>query len=96
MRPFEPQGDTQNSAMDGSAKTVTVSGISDVNSSVHLFVSGNQTVFVRVDGTTPTTSNALPLAAGTTQTLSMPAGSTTVKAIGTAGSTLYVTPGRYA
>lgn len=93
MRTFEPLGSTQNVAQDGTAKTITVARASDVDSSVHLFNSGTVTIFVRVDGTTPTTSNALPLGAGTTQTLQLPAGSTTVKSIGASG-TLYVTPGR--
>ena len=94
MRPFEPTGDTQNVAMDGTAKTITIARQSDVDGSVNVVVSGTQTVFVRVDGTTPTTSNAKPLLASTDSTLTMPTGSTTVKLIGAAGSTAYVTPGR--
>jgi len=93
-RTFEPTGDTQNSAMDGTAKTLTFAAAGDRDSSVNLVVVGTATAFVRVDGTTPTTANAKPLLAGTDQTLSMPAGKTTVKLIGAAGSTVYVTPGR--
>jgi hypothetical protein len=93
-RAFEPTGATQNSVMDGTAKTVTIEAAGDRDSTVHLVVIGTETVFVRLDGTTAATTTAMPLAAGSTQTFSMPAGKTTVKAIGTAGSTLYVTPGR--
>lgn len=94
-RPFEPTGDTQNVAMDGTAKTITIARPSDKDGSVNIVIIGTQTVFVRVDGTVPTTSNAKPLYAGSDGTLGMPAGSTTVKLIGAAGSTAYVTPGRY-
>lgn len=93
-RPFEPTGATQSVAMDGTAKTITLGAASGGKSAVHLVVIGTEDVFVRLDGTTPTTSNALPLTDGSTQTLTMPMDKTTVKAIGTAGSTLYVTPGR--
>jgi hypothetical protein len=95
-RTFEPTGRTQNSgAMDGTAKTVTLPGkLSDLDGAVHLYVKGTEDIFVTLDGVTPTTTNALPLAAGSTQTLSMPAGKLAIKAIGAAGSTLYVTPGR--
>lgn len=94
-RTFEPEGDTQNTGnMTGVAITVTINRPSDKNTVVNLVNIGTSTVYVRVDGTTPTTSNAKPVLAGTDQTISMPAGSTTVKAIGAAGSTLYVTPGR--
>jgi hypothetical protein len=94
-RPFEAFGATQNVAMDGTAKTITVDRPSDVDSSVNIVVDGDEKVFVRLDGTTPTTSNAKPLLANSDQTLGMPVGSTTVKLIGTAGSTVYVTAGRY-
>lgn len=93
-RPFEPQGDTQNVAMDGTAKTITIARPSDIDSAVYLVVSGTASVFIRLDGTVPTTSNGAALLASTAQTMSMPAGSTTVKAIGAVGSTLYVTAGR--
>lgn len=94
MKVFEPQGDTQNAVMDGTAKTITIARGSDVDGSVNLVVSGTAVAFVRVDGTTPTTSNAKPLLADTDSTLQLPVGSTTVKLIGAAGSTVYVTPGR--
>lgn len=94
MKPFEPLGATQNAVMDGTAKTITISRVSDVDSSVNVVVIGTQTAFVRVDGTAPTTSNAKPMLANSDQTLQMPAGSTTVNIIGSAGSTVYVTPGR--
>jgi hypothetical protein len=94
-RAFEPIGATQNVAMDGTAKTITLAqAAGDRNTSVNIVVSGTQTAFVRLDGTTPTTANAKPMLANTDQTLSMPAGGTTVKLIGTAGSTVYVTAGR--
>lgn len=93
-RSFQPTGATQNAAMDGTAKTITIANPGDKDGTVHIAAIGTQTVFVRVDGTTPTTSNALPILANTTRVLSVPVGGTTVKAIGAAGSTVYVTPGR--
>jgi hypothetical protein len=93
-RAFEPSGDTQNAVMDGTAKTLTFPRGSDVDTTVNLVIVGTSTAFVRVDGVTPTTSNAKPCLAGTDQCISMPAGSTTVKLIGAAGSTVYVTAGR--
>lgn len=94
-RPFDATGDTQNSVMDGTAKTITIARQSDVDGSVNLVVDGSVKAFVRLDGTAPTISNAKPLLPGTDQTLALPVGSTTVKLIGAAGSTVYVTPGRY-
>lgn len=95
IRPFEPLGDTQNVAMDGTAKTITLTEkLSDKDGTVNLVVIGTATAFVRLDGTTPTTSNAKPLAAGSDQCLAMPTGKLEVKLIGAAGSTVYVTPGR--
>ena len=94
-RAFEPTGATQSVANDGTDNTITLTGIGDVNSSVHLVVVGTETVFVRLDGVAATTAAGIPLVGnGNTQVFSMPVGSTTVRAIGTAGSTLYVTPGR--
>jgi hypothetical protein len=94
FKPFKPTGATQNSVMDGTAKTITLDRQSDVDGSVNLVVVGTATVFVRLDGVTPTTSNAKALLAGTDSTLQMPSGALTVKLIGAAGSTVYVTPGR--
>jgi hypothetical protein len=94
FKPFKPTGATQNSVMDGTAKTITIDRQSDVDGSVNIVVVGTATAFVRVDGTTPTTSNAKPLLANTDSTLQMPSGGLTVKLIGAAGSTVYVTPGR--
>lgn len=94
MKSFEPLGDAQNSVMDGTAKTITIARLGDASGTVYLVNIGTQTIFVRLDGTVPTTSNGAPLLAGSAQTMSMPTGSTTVKSIGTAGSTLYVVPGR--
>jgi len=93
---FEPTGDTVNEDVTGSAETVSLAGrLSDRDGSVHLYVKGTQDVFVRLDGVTPTVSNALPLAAGSTQVLAMPVGKTDIKHIAAgAGSKLYVTPGR--
>lgn len=93
-RTFEPTGATQNSAMDGTAKTVTIAAAGDRNSVVNLVCSGTAVAFVRIDGTTPTTTNAKPLLANSDQNISLPPGATTVKLIGAAGSTVYVTPGR--
>lgn len=94
-RTFEPAGATLNSGdMTGSSITVTLTRPSDVNSSVRLANIGTQTVYVRLDGTAPTTSTGFPMPANTVETFSMPVGSTTVKVIGSSGSTLYVTAGR--
>ena len=93
MRVFLPNGDTQNSVMDGTAKTITIARQSDIDGVVNLVVIGTATAFVRVDGTVPTISNAKALAAGSDQNIGLPSGATTVKLIGAAGSTVYVTPG---
>lgn len=95
-RAFEPTAGTLNSGdMTGSSITVTpFTRPSDVNSSVRLANIGTQVVYVRLDGTAPTTSTGFPMLANTVETFSMPVGSTTVKVIGAAGSTLYVTAGR--
>lgn len=95
-RSFEPTGATVNEAVGTTAETVSLSGkLSDRDGAVHIYVKGTQDVFIRLDGVTPTVSNAMPLAAGTTQTFSMPQGSLDVKHIAAAaGSTIYVTPGR--
>lgn len=96
FRPFEPDGSTtQNAAMDGSAKTITLAHAAGRNTSVYIAVSGTQNVFMRLDGTTPTISNGICLLPGTAQTFSMPSEKTTVKLIGAAGSTVYVTSGSY-
>lgn len=93
-RPFEPTGATQNAAMDGSAKTITLDAAGPRGSTVYLANIGTSTIFIRLDGTTPTTANALALPAASAQVFTRPQDSTTVKAIGSSGSTLYVTPGR--
>lgn len=94
MRPFEATEATQNVAMDGTAKSITIGRPSDVECAVNIVVIGTQTVFVRLDGTVPTTTNAKPLLANTDSTLWVSQGVTTVRLIGAAGSTAYVTPGR--
>jgi hypothetical protein len=95
MKPFEPSGATQvSAAMDGTAKTITIDRVSDVDGSVNIVVIGTATVFIRLDGVTPTITNAKPLLANSDQTFTMPSGATTVKMIGAAGSTCYVTRGR--
>lgn len=93
---FEPTGATVNEAVTGSAETVSLAGrLSDRDGAIHVVVIGTQTVFVRLDGVTPTVSNAMPLLAGSIQTFAMPAGQTDIKHIAAgAGSTIYVTPGR--
>lgn len=95
-RAFEPIGATQNEAVTGSAETISLVGkLPDRDGAIHVFVSGTQTVFITLDGTTPTVSNAMPCPAGTIQTFSMPTGKVDVKHIAAgAGSTIYVTPGR--
>jgi hypothetical protein len=93
-RAFQPTGATQNSVMDGTAKTITIAATSDRDGVVNIVVVGSATAFVTVDARVPTTSNAKPLLANTDQNISMPVGKTTVKLIGAAGSTVYVTPGR--
>ncbi len=92
---FEPTGLTQNEAVTASAETITVAGIGDRNATVLLYVSGTQTAFVTVDGTTPTVDNGIPVAPGAYITVTMPTDKRDVKhiAAGT-GSKLYVTPGR--
>jgi hypothetical protein len=82
--------------MDGTAKTITLANaVGDIDGAVHIYVDGTEVVFTRLDGTTPTTSNAMPVGkSGACQVFSMPAGKLTVKLIGAAGSTAYVTPGR--
>ena len=93
---FEPTGATVNEDVTGSAETVSLaSRLSDRDGAIHVVVLGTQTVFIRLDGVTPTVSNTLPLPAGSIQTFSMPAGQTDVKHIASgAGSTIYITPGR--
>lgn len=93
-RVFEPTGDTQNVAMDGTAKTLTFAAGGDKNSVYNVVCSGSAVAFARVDGTTPTTTNAKPLLANSDQNISRPLGNTTIKLIGAAGSTVYVTAGR--
>jgi hypothetical protein len=93
-RTFEPVGATQNSVMDGTAKTLTFPLASDKNSVYNVVVSGTALAFTRLDATTPTTTNAKAMLANSDQTLSRPVGNTTIKLIGAAGSTVYVTAGR--
>lgn len=96
MRSFEPTGATVNEAVTTSAETVSIANaVSDRDGSVRIANIGTQTVFIRLDGTTPTTSNGIPVLANTVECFSMPAGKTDVKHIASAtGSTIYVTPGR--
>jgi hypothetical protein len=96
MKCFEPVGLTQNEAVTAAAETITLTGkLSDFDGSVRLLVIGTATVFVTLDGTTPTVSNGIPLRPDQPEALSMPAGLLAIKHIAAgAGSTLYVTPGR--
>lgn len=96
MKTFEPTGLTQNEAVTSSAETITLSGkVPDKDGCVRLLVIGTQTVFVRLDGTAPTTSTGIPLRPDQPETFTMPVGGLDVKHIASAsGSTLYVTPGR--
>jgi hypothetical protein len=96
MKVFEATGTTQNEAVTASAETITLSRkVSDFDGSVRLIVIGTQTVFVTLDGTTPTTSNGIPLRPDKQEAFKMPTGKLDIKhiAAGT-GSTLYVTPGK--
>jgi hypothetical protein len=93
-RSFEPVGDTQNVAMDGTAKTLTFAAGGDKNSVYNVVVSGTAVAFARLDGVVPTTANAKPMLANSNHYLSRPVGNTTIKLIGDAGSTVYVTAGR--
>lgn len=94
-RAFEPIGATQNAVMDGTAKTITLTdALPDRDGSVYVANIGTETAFLRLDGTTPTNTNAMALPAGSAQAFSMPVGKTAVKIIGAAGSTVYVTGGR--
>lgn len=96
MKNFEPTGATQNEAVTTAAETVSLAGkLSDKDGSVRLANIGTVTIFVTLDGTTPTVNNAIPLIANTVEAFSMPVGKLDVKHIAAAtGSTLYVTPGR--
>jgi hypothetical protein len=97
MKAFLPTGTTQNEAVTGSAETITLTEkLSDIDGSVRLLVIGTQTVFVTLDGSTPTTSNGIPLRPDQPEAFSMPTGKLAVKHIASgAGSTLYVTPGKW-
>jgi hypothetical protein len=96
MKVFEPTAATQNAAVTASAATITLSEkVSDFDGSVRLLVIGTQTVFVRLDGTTPTSSNAIPLRPDQPESFKMPTGKLAIKHIAAStGSTLYVTPGK--
>lgn len=96
MKNFEPTGATQNEAVTTSAETISLAGkLSDKDGSVRLANIGTVTIFVTLDGTTPTVNNAIPMPANTVEAFSMPVGKLDVKHIAAAtGSTLYVTPGR--
>jgi hypothetical protein len=96
MKCFEPTGTTANEAVTGSAETISLAGkLSDRDGAVRLLVVGTVTVFVTLDGTTPTTSNGIPLRPDQPEAFTMPTGKLDVKHIASgAGSTLYVTPGR--
>lgn len=96
MKTFEPIGTTLNEAVTGSAETISLAGkLSDRDGAVRLLVIGTVTVFVTLDGTTPTTSNGIPLRPDQPEAFTMPTGKLDVKHIASgAGSTLYVTPGR--
>src|SRR4051812_23771267 len=94
-RAYEPYGVTQNVAMDGTAKTITLANpCSDIDGVINVVVVGTATAFILLDGTVPTTSNAKPMVAQSDQNFSMPSGKLAVKLIGAAGSTVYVTQGR--
>jgi hypothetical protein len=96
MNVFEPTGLTQNAAVTGSAATITLPAkLSDFDGSVRLLVIGTVTVFVTLEGTTPTTSNGIPLRPDQPESFKMPTGQLAIKHIASgAGSTLYVTPGK--
>jgi hypothetical protein len=95
-RAFEPTGVTQNEAVTASAEVITLTGrLSDRDGVVRIANIGTQTIYIRLDGTAPTTSTGFPMLANTVECFSMPAGSTTVRHIaGSTGSSIYVTPGR--
>jgi hypothetical protein len=96
-RPFEALGTTQNAVMDGTVKTITFAHAGgDKDSTVNIVIDGTQKVFYRAvtDAVDPSSSNAKPLLPGTDNTLGLPAGCASIKLIGTAGSTAYVTRGR--
>lgn len=96
MKCFEPIGLTQNEAVTISPETISLAGkVSDKDGAVRLANIGTATIFVTLDGTTPTVNNAIPMLANTVEAFSMPVGKLDVKHIAAAaGSTLYVTPGR--
>jgi hypothetical protein len=95
-RTFQSTGVTVNEAVTGSAETVSIAAaLGDRDGAVRIANIGTVTIFITLDGTTPTTSNGIPMIANTVECFSMPQGKTAVKHIASgAGSTIYVTPGR--
>jgi len=93
---FEPTALTVNEAVTGSAETLSLTGrTSDRDGAVRLLVIGTVTVFVTLDGTTPTVNNGIPLRPDQPEAFSMPSGRFEIKHIASgAGSTLYATAGR--
>jgi hypothetical protein len=98
MKCFEPTGPTQSVAIDATVggQSITLPAkLSDKDGMIRVEVIGTVTVFITLDGTTPTTAIGMPLRPDQPEGLGMPTGKLVIKGIASgAGSTLYVTPGR--
>lgn len=95
-RPFEPTDATQTDTVTATAKTITLTrAVSDVAGTVRIANIGTNTIFIRLDGVTPTNANAIAMIANSVEVFSVPTGKLTVKYIADAtGNSIYVTPGR--
>lgn len=92
IRPFSAIGPTVNVAVTASAQTLTFSTSQSPPTTLRLCNIGTQTVFVNAQATA-TTSNGIPILAGTVELFDWPSsGSISVIAAAT-GSTLYATSG---
>lgn len=95
IAPFLPQG-TTSVAVTGTAQTLSIGTTTLPSTLTQLVLTnvGTQTVFYRADGTTATTSNAMPIIANSHVTVSVPSYTTALSVISsTTGSTLYATVG---
>lgn len=93
--PFQPIN-TASIAVTGTAQTLTLPTDLSGTGKVQYVVAniGTQTVFYRCDGTVATAGNGMPIGAGVTFLVSLPASTTTCSVIaGSTGSTVYFTVG---
>lgn len=93
LRAFRPFGDTSNTAIGTTAAFLSANHPGTC--SARLANVGTQTIFVKVDGTTATLANGIPLFPNTAQIFTIaPSEGNPISAIASAvGSTLYVTFG---